>query len=887
MNPKRKKKRKKKIKQVKIMCLIRGAVVNSRNTLHKKATIRDTTTVKQTQSLSIIHQGGNNSRNHCSRFGNTQPPPPPPTRAANRTINWPPVSHVKSHFSISTTNMFSSTRALFSNIPCPYKEDCKLPRCLFLHSERAWSSLAAAASTSEVNEKAQISEDKLPRKHQKRLDVEKGQEVAIAPPPPVVALQKKLDIPRKEEGILATAKQPIKSTVTTRPISPPSRRKNAPNKIASQPSAEEKKAENFLTPKAKKALQAEELNPRAVTPSPAKHDIRYRLLKMLHENLVRLNTEVAKDDCSKDLVMADQALIKMALDMEESAAKDKPTIYSNIIKNKVQFYKKMSVDSWKKERRAKLEADAAKASEAPGTAPKKIDPPPKAIETGLSESHELLLLPRLYTDFVKIPQDKHGFVLTPPTTEMIQSSLDGLKAANNWECCQRCETRFQVFPGRRESDGALTTGGPCHFHWGKMFYQDLGIGVKGRGDRRYECCSEAVGVSVGCVKNEHHVYKVSSPARLATLLQYMETPENPGLAKRLGEREVLRPVCIDGEMVFTVHGLELVRLTATSWPSGSELLDILVRPFGEILDMNTRFSGIFPDQLARAKPWAESDQGCSADLRIVPSPVEARDLLCRLLTPKTPIIGHGLENDFDAIRLTHPTVIDTSILLPPKSGLPYRQSLKALMLTHLDRHIQLPVHLDPKKTSAAEDGEAKVGHDSKEDANSAGDLVRYLIGKEWSKMRLEGWSWINPSRFSTSPSSTSPFPPASDTPVPPTEFERHFVPPPAKMTAQDGKGLLTNDYLERDPTVQATFKSRRMGMVTGASTLSGGSASAESSEERVNRERAERRRKDEAQAHKRKLDEEIEREEQGNGAKRQRKMIFYDDLDGARDPDED
>jgi len=31
------------------------------------------------------------------------------------------------------------------------------------------------------------------------------------------------------------------------------------------------------------------------------------------------------------------------------------------------------------------------------------------------------------------------------------------------------------------------------------------------------------------------------------------------------------------------------------------------------------------------------------------------------------------------------------------------------------------------------------GHDSKEDANAAGDLVRFALGNEWQKMKREGW----------------------------------------------------------------------------------------------------------------------------------------------------
>ncbi len=36
-------------------------------------------------------------------------------------------------------------------------------------------------------------------------------------------------------------------------------------------------------------------------------------------------------------------------------------------------------------------------------------------------------------------------------------------------------------------------------------------------------------------------------------------------------------------------------------------------------------------------------------MQIVSSPVVARDLLFSLISPDTPLIGHGLENDLNAI----------------------------------------------------------------------------------------------------------------------------------------------------------------------------------------------------------------------------------------------
>jgi hypothetical protein len=116
---------------------------------------------------------------------------------------------------------------------------------------------------------------------------------------------------------------------------------------------------------------------------------------------------------------------------------------------------------------------------------------------------------------------------------------------------------------------------------------------------------------------------------------------------------------------------------------------------------------------------------------MVESPQVARDLLFSHLSPEVPLIGHGLENDLNAIRVIHPTIIDTVLLYPHKAGLPFRNSLKALMALHLNRQIQVVI-----------DGKME-GHDSKEDANAAGDLVRYKLKQEWQRMQSSGWELGN------------------------------------------------------------------------------------------------------------------------------------------------
>lgn len=627
--------------------------------------------------------------------------------------------------------MFTS-KGLFAEITCPYNDTCALPNCLFAHP-KATVSKAAVDIASNSAEKALDEPEIFHDRHRKR---------------------QKLDSPGSSTSIgevkpLKAAPNPkLTQKSTHRPVSPPPIRRELPR--APKPSVIPS-PKGPVTPKvdlSKSApkpppkplatvLKAEGLNPRLLKHSPATHDIRYRLLKALYDQFLRLNTGLSKDakTSEKSLILSDQGLIKMALDIEERTAIEKSTIYSNIIKNKILMYKRMTVKDWKAEReKEQVEKEGPEAKVIPSTL-KAESPTP--IETGLTNEEELELLPNFYTPLTGL--SKHGYVLTIPTEESISAAKKGIDAAKGWEVCDRCKARFQAFPGRREEDGALTSGGTCTYHWGKPFFQDKSaIDPKAKRERKYRCCGELLGDSAGCTEADTHVFKVSEVKRLAAILNFAETPPNDNPSKT--------PVCIDGEMGYTVHGLELIRLTATSWPSGDELLDILVRPIGEVLDLNSRWSGVWPQQMADAIPLFSSSKPANGKLRIVSSPEVARDLLFSHLSPTTPLIGHGLENDLNATRIIHPIVIDTCLLFPHKAGLPYRNSLKNLMQLHLHRTIQ---------TQIVTDGKVE-GHDSKEDARAAGDLLRWKIAERWRRMKTEGWKiesgkFIAPIAGSTGP----------------------------------------------------------------------------------------------------------------------------------------
>ncbi|OAQ61678.1 RNA exonuclease [Pochonia chlamydosporia 170] len=622
------------------------------------------------------------------------------------------------------------------HIPCPAGKTCTAFQCIFGHNEEKAPETKESAPTSQ-KDPATASRERSPPSQQtprKRMKIEQSEASTASQQPPQANASHGHT---NKDGSLRTVPH-----TATRPVSPPPLQRNskrsdtkASPSSARQQSSNKKDSKHSVTPNSKAVHEAtkkrkpESLNPRLLKSSPASHETRLKLLKMIHQEFTRLNGELKKSGKPDEtiLLLSDQDLIFKALDEEQATALQKPAVYTNVMKNKVMQYKRMNVSQWKEQQIKETPQPEAKQNG--GNIPKEI-------VTGLTNAQEVELLKRIPTSIDDL--SNHGYVSSIPTEEVIETARTGLDAAKGWEKCDRCQQRFQVFPGRRPEDGALASGGACNFHWGKTYVPEKAPGDTTRVPKRYQCCKQEVGDSTGCSTHDSHVFKVGDPKRLAAVLNYAATPENSNVP---GDRAV----CFDCEMGYTVHGMELIRLTATSWPSGEELLDVLVQPIGEILDLNSRYSGVWPDDLAHAQPWTPhdpvpskngTDKGSESDsksknLKKVSSPEVARDLLFSLLSPSTPLIGHGLENDLNAVRIVHPTLIDTVLLYPHKFGLPYRYSLKMLMDVHLNKKIQ------------QESGPKVLGHDSAEDARAAGELVRLRIMNEWKDMQRAGWTLVD------------------------------------------------------------------------------------------------------------------------------------------------
>ncbi|KAM7207587.1 hypothetical protein V8F20_002065 [Naviculisporaceae sp. PSN 640] len=647
-------------------------------------------------------------------------------------------------------------------IACPEGERCKKPSCPLQHNREKRPAVPGLDGINDGSQDHDISRKRLKTSAESPELKPPNKEIStakkpVSPPPVKRNLVPPPARPSPSASSLSTnqspspatkAITPSKSSSVTTPLRPALEPVKTP---ASTSSAVASPAATVAKPAAPR--KPESLNPRHLkTTAPAPHDFRYKALKMLHEQYNRLNQELKKDanDDEKPLVLSAQELIWMALDDEEKMAIEKPSIYQNIIKHRIMQYKRMTPGQWRDERMAEYKKKVAAST--PKRALQQKLPPgqPKEINTGLTPQQEVAMLSHLLTPIDDL--SKFNYVPTIPTDEAITKAREGQEAALGWEKCDRCDTRFQVFPGRREEDGALTTGGTCTYHWGKLYYPERAAS-NNVSKKKYRCCGESVGQSSGCITGDSHVFKAAAPARLAALLPFVKTPPNPDAPKD-------RAVCFDCEMGYTVYGLELLRLTATSWPDGKVLLDVLVYPVGEIIDLNSRYSGVWPEDLVNAVPWTEefdydaieetnndedeedgevteekekpkSKTRTRKRLPIVSSPTVARELLFKLISPETPLIGHGLENDLNALRVIHPTIIDTVLLYPHRVGLPVRYGLKQLMSVHLNKVIQ-----DGEVDS---DG-VPLGHDSAEDARAAGELVRYRVMNEWRRMKKMGWT---------------------------------------------------------------------------------------------------------------------------------------------------
>lgn len=242
--------------------------------------------------------------------------------------------------------------------------------------------------------------------------------------------------------------------------------------------------------------------------------------------------------------------------------------------------------------------------------------------------------------------------------------------------CHRCKLHFRLEEALKRV--------VCSYHPGRATKNASGV-------RIHQCCGGAVGDTdtEPCAQAEFHVFYWLLPEEMHTAIPFRDTREwgvHPGRLEAVG---------IDCEMGFTTMGFELLRISAVDYFSGEEVLDILVKPKGEVLDLNTRWLGV-----AEIKEEAVSFESLL-------------ELLGEIFDANTIFVGHGLENDLNVMRLVHHRVVDTAILYPRLKATPtFRVSLKQLAAKYLNRVIQ--------------SGE----HDSTEDSIAAIDVTKHFIQQD-------------------------------------------------------------------------------------------------------------------------------------------------------------
>ncbi|XP_039292811.1 RNA exonuclease 3-like isoform X3 [Nilaparvata lugens] len=284
------------------------------------------------------------------------------------------------------------------------------------------------------------------------------------------------------------------------------------------------------------------------------------------------------------------------------------------------------------------------------------------------------------TTLIKRNSDPDFKAQIPAATSPKKMCANECQAARK---CVRCGKEYFV-----SQDGSYLTTEQCVYHWGKLRTQF---------DRNslYECCKGEQNTK-GCTTGKLHVWNGLHENCFNPVPGFVKTrPRKTPLPESLG----LSVYAIDCEMCYTTQGFELARITVVS-SDGRLVYDTYVRPENEVVDYNTRFSGITANEINK--------QGASKVLR------EVQNDLMGFIYADTILIGHGVENDLIALKMIHTTIIDTAYVFPHFFGLPYKRSLKSLVKFCLKREIQMEA----------------TGHDSFEDARSCLELMLWKLQED-------------------------------------------------------------------------------------------------------------------------------------------------------------
>ncbi|XP_062903705.1 RNA exonuclease 1 homolog isoform X1 [Mobula hypostoma] len=241
----------------------------------------------------------------------------------------------------------------------------------------------------------------------------------------------------------------------------------------------------------------------------------------------------------------------------------------------------------------------------------------------------------------------------PGTAVLFNDEAKKCLADSFIQVCCRCGISFSVAP-----DGNYISKEECVYHWGKLIRRQVSNGW----ECRYSCC-ETVLESVGCQVAKLHVYnqKENLDGFVKTYLKLLPLDGNPGI------------YAVNSEVCYTKQGAELARVSVIN-ADLEVVYDELVKPKNEVIDYNTKFSGVSQEDLMNAKTTLGDVQ---------------RTLL-RILSADAILIGYSLDKDLLALKLIHNVVIDIMFIFPYHLSLPQKHPLKNSVtecLQHFDTSI--------------------------------------------------------------------------------------------------------------------------------------------------------------------------------------------------------
>ncbi|KAI9008834.1 hypothetical protein CLU79DRAFT_891749 [Phycomyces nitens] len=164
-----------------------------------------------------------------------------------------------------------------------------------------------------------------------------------------------------------------------------------------------------------------------------------------------------------------------------------------------------------------------------------------------------------------------------------------------------------------------------------------------------------------------------------------------------------RLVALDCEMCNTANGLAVTRVALVD-QDHKTLINSFVKPDEEITDYLTNYSGV--------------DAASLENIETTLKDIQAQ--IMEHVDGDVILVGHGLNNDLNCLRMRHPYIIDTSTIYHHANGYPGKPSLRNLAYKWLKRHIQV----NPEKNKSLD---MALGHDPCEDALASLELVELKL----------------------------------------------------------------------------------------------------------------------------------------------------------------